>query len=431
MIMDITLLNENSATGFFKPRLPRPAEPSTGALFTDSGFVAMRDSWDENALYLSFDVTPLPWGQHAFFSKLCFYAWAYGKPLALNPGYGHGSGLGPTDLHNTVTVDGQRQEYGDARVLYWFDSPIASFVGADCDAYDSICGVHQQRHILFIKGLGWIVSDVQHPLWPGEGHAYQWHLHTPMAVSWDPSGCAVSGGSPGFTLLPAYPDEIQFRQTENDCAVPYTFEDALTGDPRSEKVWSGVEKVNWLTLEKSGSHRNGSDAATFLVALLPHRQEPFEATWQPLAVSEGGRPLPRGSAEAALLTHPLGHDVVVLSHGDRSEICCADVTTDARAGLVRFGTNQVSALAIVEATSLTWKNRALLEAQWPIAASVEYEDEGVLIHARTQRKTRLRIRTTTPAGGAVLNGHAFPLTARGEFVEIELPGPGSWDVCVT
>ena len=93
--------------------------PATTQVFDDAGQIMMRDSWDEDALYISFDATT--WGGgHCHLSRNAVQLDAFGRSLLVDPGTLTYEGGDPmmahgrsTRAHNTVNLNGFNQSSAD------------------------------------------------------------------------------------------------------------------------------------------------------------------------------------------------------------------------------------------------------------------------------------------------------------------------------
>ncbi len=156
-------------------------------LFDASGHVIMRSGWEEaapfdQARYLVLDAGPVGAGNHGHMDALSVEAYAYGRPLIVDPGrftYYEG---GDTDwrarfrgtcAHNTVTVDDLDQAaYGrkrpDARCRILKPHPKTSVLAHDFSgavstvhAYVKSPRYHPTHHrsIWFVRGRYWVILD--------------------------------------------------------------------------------------------------------------------------------------------------------------------------------------------------------------------------------------------------------------------------------
>ncbi|MHB9131068.1 MAG: heparinase II/III family protein [Armatimonadota bacterium] len=126
--------------------------PPTKQFFPAAGQAMLRDSWEEDALYLTFDATT--WGgAHCHLSRNAMQLHAYGRSLIVDPGtltyetsdpmmaYGKS-----TRAHSTVNYNGWNQSYTDPVKTRFVDLP----------------------------GYNLVASLYQGGYWPGQ---YQWGFH--------------------------------------------------------------------------------------------------------------------------------------------------------------------------------------------------------------------------------------------------------------
>jgi hypothetical protein len=169
--------------------------------FETSGYYVLRSGWGDrqeayNAeRFLIFDCGPLGAGNHGHLDLLHFEAYAYGRPLIVDPGrytYHEGSQQNwrvlfrGTSYHNTVTVDGRNQiRYQFDKTRFKIRGPEPDrelrtfFSGQDLDYIQALCRSHEydavhERRIVFVRGEYWIVSDI---LSASEPHDYDVWFH--------------------------------------------------------------------------------------------------------------------------------------------------------------------------------------------------------------------------------------------------------------
>lgn len=178
-----------------------PADPVRA--FDASGYYILRSGWGRGGdhyadeRYLIFDCGPLGAGNHGHLDLLNFEAYAFGRPLVVDPGrFTYHEGDGPnwrvlfrgTGYHNTVTVDGGNQvRYEFDKTRFKIRGPEAArelrafASGAEIDYVRGVCRSHEydavhERRIVFVRGEYWIVSDV---LTATEPHDYDVWFHLP------------------------------------------------------------------------------------------------------------------------------------------------------------------------------------------------------------------------------------------------------------
>lgn len=172
---------------YLASRGARGAAPAAASvLFRDSGYAIMRSAWPRSreafrdARYLIFDCGPLGDGNHGHFDLHSIEAYAYGRPLIVDPGRYTYDESGPenwrarfraTEAHSTVEVDGRNQvryEAGpkkmkvrgqapDCRVLEFAATPDGVYVHSEAIIQEYGCAHH--RRILFVDDAFWVVAD--------------------------------------------------------------------------------------------------------------------------------------------------------------------------------------------------------------------------------------------------------------------------------
>jgi Heparinase II/III N-terminus/Heparinase II/III-like protein len=203
-----------------------PAMRSTG--FPHSGYYILRSGWgDQGAAYaderyLIFDCGPLGTGNHGHLDLLSFEAYAYGKPLIVDPGRYSYDESGPvnwrvrfrgTAAHNTVLADNKNQtSYEWRKNRFKISGPDPERTMAACvskpglDYLHGIARSHEypvihERKVLFINGEYWVIVDL---LRAEESHRYDllFHLAPPAqgAVSLSVSHNTLSIHSPHLLL---------------------------------------------------------------------------------------------------------------------------------------------------------------------------------------------------------------------------------------
>jgi Heparinase II/III-like protein/Heparinase II/III N-terminus len=149
--------------------------------FPCAGYVVQRSGWGERGSayaderWLVLDAGPLGDGGHGHYDALSLEAYAYARPLVVDPGRYTYSESGPnwrrwfksTAAHNTVTVDGRDQtpyrrgrpksDVARARVL-WRRHTAALDVVRTCVRSPVYDAVHT-RDVVFVAGEYWLVVD--------------------------------------------------------------------------------------------------------------------------------------------------------------------------------------------------------------------------------------------------------------------------------
>jgi len=153
-------------------------------VFRDSGYAVLRSAWSErpfaDARYLVFDAGPVGAGNHGHLDALSFEAFAFGRPLVVDPGrytYDEGGAVDwrsrfrCTAAHNTVVVDGLEQaryERKGGRKKIRGPHPRIT-LSESCAAHVPIlsgscrsanyAAIHT-RHILFPDARFWWIADI-------------------------------------------------------------------------------------------------------------------------------------------------------------------------------------------------------------------------------------------------------------------------------
>lgn len=169
--------------------------------FPDSGYYVLRSGWGkpdepyEDERYLIFDGGPLGAGNHGHLDLLNFEAYAYGRPLIVDPGRYTYDESGPvnwraifrgTAYHNTVLVDKRNQtRYEWRKTRFKISGPepdreVIAFVSRPgLDYLHGIARSHEysvihERTVLFINGEYWVILDL---LRAEESHRYDLLFH--------------------------------------------------------------------------------------------------------------------------------------------------------------------------------------------------------------------------------------------------------------
>lgn len=165
------------------PAVP-PAE--TSRAFKPSGYYMMRDGWQKNSNYLTFDCGEIahgvykdetPSAAHGHGDILSFELSVDGKPIIVDPGFN--TYFGPLEWHryfrstrghNVIEVNGAGQATHEGRIAWsrvsspkfdhWFSNDTLDFAGGAIDGYPSLEEkAFQRRYILFRKGKYFLVMD--------------------------------------------------------------------------------------------------------------------------------------------------------------------------------------------------------------------------------------------------------------------------------
>jgi Heparinase II/III-like protein/Heparinase II/III N-terminus len=242
--------------------------------FPCGGYVIQRSGWGDRGdaytdeRWLVLDAGPLGDGGHGHYDALHLEAYAYGRPLVVDPGRYTYSESGPnwrrwfkgTAAHNTVTVDGLDQtpyrrgkpkhdRVARARVLWRHgtdDHNLDVVRGrVDSPCYDAL----HTRDVLFVAGEYWLVAD---HLTAATAHDYAHRLH-------------LTARAEGRTTVVSRDHDVVVRAPDVDLVYP-------PGTiPRIEPGWVapayGIkERAPVISVE-----RRAATDASFLVVMWPRR----------------------------------------------------------------------------------------------------------------------------------------------------------------
>jgi hypothetical protein len=186
----------------------------TSINFPDGGWSMMRSPYDEkpyeNARHLVFKSSC---ASHGHLDVLNITAYAYGRPLIIDPGIRSYEGADveryiQTAYHNTICVDGKTQSRGAGKTEFWKSDDTLDYVYASHQDYK---GLTVRRSVIFVKPDYWIVHDDI----TGDGsHTYDqnWHFDDDAAIAEDPLTKAVhtsyaTGGN--LLVVPADPSSLK------------------------------------------------------------------------------------------------------------------------------------------------------------------------------------------------------------------------------
>jgi hypothetical protein len=249
-----------------------PVERSVS--FPCAGYVVQRSGWGERGdayadeRWLVLDAGPPGDGGHGHYDALSLEAFAYARPLVIDPGRYTYSESGPnwrrwfkgTAAHNTVTVDGLDQtpyrrgkpkhdRAALARVL-WRHCPddqsldvVRGQVHSPC--YDAV----HTRDVLFVAGEYWLVAD---HLSAETGHDYTHRLH-------------LAPRARGRTTIVRREHDVVVRAPDVDLVYPPDATPRI-GPGWVSPVYGIKEPAPVVSVE-----RHHAPNAAFLVALCPRR----------------------------------------------------------------------------------------------------------------------------------------------------------------
>jgi hypothetical protein len=196
--------------------------PRAAADFPDGGYWVQRSGWDPGARWLIFDCGPLGAGGHGHYDLLSFEAFAFGRPLVVDPGrFTYAEEPPPnlrrwfrgTQAHNTVTVDGRDQTpytrtrprgpVAEGRFLGRSTSPGLDVL--EGEARSPVYEALHRRRIAFVEDGFWIVEDRLEGTRP---HRYDLRFH--LAAEAELDGSTVV--APGLTLTILGAEEITLER---------------------------------------------------------------------------------------------------------------------------------------------------------------------------------------------------------------------------
>ena len=189
-----------------------PANASVN--FPDGGWSIMRSSYEEkpyeSARHLVFKSSC---GGHGHHDVLNITAYAYGRPLLIDPGIRSYEGADVeryvhTNYHNTICIDGQNKDWVTGKTERWVSNAGMDYAFGTHPANK---GLTQRRSVIFVKPEYWIVHDDV----LGEGsHTYDqnWHFAEDAGIVENPETKAVYTNYPrggNLVMVPADPGSLK------------------------------------------------------------------------------------------------------------------------------------------------------------------------------------------------------------------------------
>lgn len=293
-----------------------PSTRSKG--FTASGYYVLRSGWGDqhdayqDERYLIFDCGPLGAGNHGHLDLLNFEAYAYGRPLIVDPGRYTYDETGPinwrvlfrgTASHNTVLVDKQNQTRylpGKRRYKIKGQEPghdLTTFVSLPgLDYLRGVARSHEyavlhERKILFVNGEYWVIVDL---LRAEKSHRYDLLFHLAP-----PAHGAVSL-SVSHDTLSVYSPKLIIAQPLVPTVLP-SIEEGFVSQSYGKKEPAPIIQ---LTQEASNT--------CFLTVLYPYKHDTPKISITALQISDLMRPL-EGTQQAAVS--------VTIAHKHRDPYC--------------------------------------------------------------------------------------------------------------
>jgi hypothetical protein len=266
---------------------------SRWARFDNSGYYVLRSGWGEqepyrDERYLMLDCGPLGAGNHGHFDLLSFEAYAYGRPLIVDPGRYTYSEAGEVNwravfrasqAHNTVLVDGRNQtRYSPGKHKLKVSGPAprhalrASINAPSFDLLHGIAESHEypvvhERLIAFIAHEYWIVCDLLHAR---DRHRYDLLFH----LAHEAHGQVWQHERNGTCLVEA--PHLSLAQCANQ-DMKTSIEDGFVSQRYGDKLPAPVVRTS-----QSGS------CLAFHSVIYPYRHKAPILTARPLPVTTDG-----------------------------------------------------------------------------------------------------------------------------------------------
>jgi len=284
----------------------RVTEPATtSADFPDSRFAVIRDSWDPKSYYMIINYGD--WQNHCHFDALSFECYANGIPIALDAGLGPLGYLDSLQLtwykhpiaHNMVTINQAVPEKMDKPGYdrYWSPLKQSIFFAATHDGYVRYQKARHRRHIVYARGMYWLIID---EVSAGDrGREMDFNLHTPCTMRETDDGFVSTEGS-GFLIRQDSHDARATRRVLSRGGADLT---GLAGEPEHRDI-------DWLVFRKVLTGDHGADVMATLIY-------PFTSTTplHPADVSVSRVALEDSVAFGYRVRTKDGDDLIILSDG--------------------------------------------------------------------------------------------------------------------
>ncbi|MBE0536001.1 MAG: alginate lyase family protein, partial [Phycisphaerae bacterium] len=326
--------------------------------FPQGGWTIMRSPYEErpyeNARHLVFKTSS---GSHGHFDVLAITAYAYGRPLLIDPGiasYEHEDiqRYLKTAYHNTVCIDGLNQPRWRGRTDAWFSNAAVDYVSGFCEEY---AGLTHRRSILFVRPDYWVVSD---RITGAGDHRYEQNWH--FAADAAPSAEAVTkrvrtNHASGGNLLIVPPDG-----SEHECEAF----DFFIAEQRMTGVKSNVPARGFRYAAQ------GPPPAAFDLVLYPYNGADAPGLSVETLTQDKG-----DSLTALKVVAGDGIDYVFMTTpgAGRSSFADADVAIDAEVLLIRTSAGKVRTLAGRDVCRVVFRGHTYVEQKDP-AGSVCIQD---------------------------------------------------------
>lgn len=194
--------------------------PYTSTLYPVQGSAILRSGWEQNDLYMHINTAT---GSHEHPDELSVIAYAYGRPLIVDPGtytYSHDDISNwlrkTTQAHNTIEINGVAQDSslgGELERLV--QNPEFDFLTGETLGTP---GFVHERNVLFVKPGFWIVSDQVSGGTGINSYEQNWHYlpHANVTIEEETNRSYTSFGDngPDIQVIPADPEELKARLSD-------------------------------------------------------------------------------------------------------------------------------------------------------------------------------------------------------------------------
>ncbi|MER6849745.1 heparinase II/III family protein [Streptomyces flaveolus] len=370
----------------------------TSVTYADTRVAVQRTGWTEKDWYLRIGADR---GNHGHPDELAVQVYAHDRPLLPAMGaYSYATDptadwlRKTTDAHNTVTIDGQAQDTTASGSVNNVSTPWADLA----DGYtDATPGVRHGRTVLFLHGLGWLISDTLTPA-DSEDHTYQqnWHLLPDAAPALD-GAMARTRFATGTQLriIPAEP-----------AVVTPTLKDG-----HYSRITYQVTPTQYVSYSLTASGTVHLD--TLLLPVLPNARARAALSHQPSP--DGGRllELTSNSLEGYYFRAPDGGGTARRFGSYLFDGSLAYVDHDH--GDQRF--------LLTGGTALRHKGRVLVAADQPLSSTLAVRlnrtDRTIEISGNAARAGGRNLRLAAPwARKATVAGQPVPLARKGDLVTV-------------